>query len=185
MPVWGWVVIAVLVAAIIAIAVMFGMRGATPEASTTPTPSETTSPSPTAAETPTPAPSESATALDPALTETFLAALNSGNTAVFAQGGYFSDPILVVAAASGLNEEMSPVDAVNELAPLLSLELPEPWSEASAADIETYRSGDYAEYFPDGAIVVKSTQNHVISFIGSDNTVTTLFFAMVTDSLLP
>ncbi len=183
MPVWGWVVIAVLVAAIVAIAVAFGMRGATPEASTTPTPTETASP--TAVETPAPTPSESAAALDPALIETYLAALNSGNTAVFAQGGYFSDPILVVAAASGLNEEMSPVDAVNELAPLLSLELPEPWSEASAADIETYRSGDYAEYFPDGAIIVKSTQNHVISFIGSDHTVTTLFFAMVTDSLLP
>jgi hypothetical protein len=187
MPAWGWVVIAVLVVAIVAIAVAFGMRAATPGASTDPAPTETSSEtaSPPPSEAPSPTPTEEPTALDPDLTENFLAALNSGNTAIFAQGGYFSDPILVVGAASGLNEQMSPADAVAELDPLLSLEIAEPWSEASAADIEVYRSGDYAEHFPDGAIIVKSTQNHVISFIGSDHTVTTLFFAMVTDSLLP
>jgi hypothetical protein len=186
MPVWGWVVITVLGIALVALAVTFAMRGATPSPAPAESASETaTEAAPAPSDTPTPTPPPAADALDPALTENFLAALNSGNTAIFAQGGYFSDPILVVAAASGLNELMSPEDAVSALDPLLSLEIAEPWSEASAADIEVYRSGAYAEYFPDGAIIVKSTQNHVISFIGSDHTVTTLFFAMVTDSLLP
>lgn len=74
---------------------------------------------------------------------------------------------------------------MNVLNPMLSLELPEPWQLASDADIATYRSGFYAQYFPDGAIVVNSTQGHVIVFIGAGRDVETLFFAMVEDSLLP
>ena len=186
-PAWGWVVISVLVLVIVALAVVFTVRGATPAASPTPTDSVTPSPSPTVttSPSPTPTPTPSAPPLDESLVETFLAALNSGNTAVFAQGGYFSDPIRVVAAASDLDDELSPVDAVTALDPLLTLDVPEPWQLASADDIDTYRAGPYAQFFPEGAIVAKSTADHVVVFIGSDRTVTTLFFATVTDSLLP
>jgi hypothetical protein len=146
-----------------------------------PSPSATVSPSPS----PTPTPTPSAPPLDESLIETFVAALNSGNTAVFAEGGYFSDPILVVAADSDLNDELSPVDAVKALDPLLTLDEPEPWHAVAAEDRAAYRTGPYAEFFPAGAIVVQSTTDHVIAFIGSDRTVTTLFFAASTDSLLP
>ncbi len=185
LPKWVWIVLGALAAALIVVLVLVLGRSTpdAPPAVTAPSASATESPSPTPSETPTPAPDEPG--LDADLTENFLAALNSGNTSIFAQGGYFSDPIQVVGAASGLNQAMTPVEAVSAIDPLLSLEIAEPWEEASAADIETYRSGAYAEYFPDGAIVVKSSQDHVISFIGSGHTVTTLFLVMVTDSLLP
>lgn len=184
-PAWGWVAISVLVVALVALAVVFTVRGAIPEASPSPGETGTVTPSPSATDTTTPTPTPTTAPLDESLVVTFLAALNSGNTAVFAQGGYFSDPIRVVAAASDLDDELSPVDAVSALDPLLTLDDPEPWHVASAEDTDTYRAGPYAQFFPEGAIVVQSTADHVIVFIGSGRSVTTLFFAAATESLLP
>jgi hypothetical protein len=111
--------------------------------------------------------------------------MNSGNTAVFAQGGYFSDPILVSAAASDMNGPITPQDAVASMQFLVNGQADNSWSLASAADLAIYRAGPYGANFPEGAIVVKSVNSHVVSFIGDKRVITNMFIAGVSDTLNP
>jgi hypothetical protein len=110
--------------------------------------------------------------------------LNSQNTAVLAQSGTFSNPIFVLAANSDLNENMSPEDAVGTMDFMFTPSDPNPWDLAlSDSVLAGYRAGPYGQYFPVGAIVARSHDGHVFSFIGHDSTITTMFLA-ASDELL-
>ena len=61
---------------------------------------------------------------------------------------------------------------------------PNPWDLAlSDSVLAGYRAGPYGQYFPVGAIVARSHDGHVFSFIGHDSTITTMFLA-ASDELL-
>lgn len=115
--------------------------------------------------------------------------LNSQNTAVLAQGGTFSTPVIVVLVDEGppqtmSSETLSPDDAVQAMQPMFTALEPTPWNLAlSEAELASYRSGPYGDYFPMGAIVAKSSDGHVFSFIGHGSTITTMFMA-TSDGLL-
>ena len=56
---------------------------------------------------------------------------------------------------------------------------PNPWDLAlSDSVLASYRSGPFGQYFPEGAIVARSSDGHVFSFIGHDKTVTTMFMSV-------
>jgi hypothetical protein len=110
--------------------------------------------------------------------------LNSQNTAVLDQGGTFSNPVHVIVANSGQDSDLSPFDAVSAMSSMFTPVDPNAWDLALPDGVlESYRSGPYGDYFPAGAIVAKSFDGHVFSFIGHDKTITTMFMA-ASDNLL-
>lgn len=193
LPVWLWIVlivIAVLLLVAVGIALFAGLGA--PSSITSPTPSAS-SESPTPSATPTSSETPSATAtsggaeqgtFDSALPDFLSDTLNSQNTAVLAQSGTFSDPIFVLAANSGLTQNMTPEDAVDAMQFMFTPSDPNPWDLAlSDSVLAGYRAGPYGEYFPVGAIVARSHDGHVFSFIGHDSTITTMFMAASEDLL--
>ena len=196
LPIWAWVVIAIAALAIIALIAALliwgdGKRNAlatsTPSASST---SPISSATPSASVTPTPTPTPTAPGgvgqgtFDSDLSSFVSDALNSQNTAVLAQSGTFSNPIFVLAANSGLTQNMTPDDAVNAMGFMFTPSDPHPWDLAlSDGTLAGYRAGPYGEYFPSGAIVARSHDGHVFSFIGHDSTITTMFMAASEDLL--
>ena len=54
-----------------------------------------------------------------------------------------------------------------------------PWDVALADSVVPagHRAGPYGQYFPVGAIVARSHDGHVFSFVGHDSTTTTMFMA--------
>jgi hypothetical protein len=190
LPVWLWIVLAAIaVALLIILAIVLFAGGSKPSGLVSPKPSLTTA-SPTPYETPSPTPTP--TADDPAGPGTFDSdlpnfvadALNSQNTAVLSQSGTFSNPIFVIAANSDLSENMSPDDAVGTMEFMFTPGDPHPWDLAlSDGVLAGYRAGPFGRYFPVGAIVARSNDGHVFSFLGHDSTITTMFLAASEDLL--
>jgi cytoskeletal protein RodZ len=89
------------------------------------------------------------------------ASISSGNTA--ALEGYMASSVNVILAASEGIGLRTPVQAIGDLQYLDSAT--DPWDfDLPAATLSAYGSGDYAQYFPSGAVVGKSANNYVISF---------------------
>ena len=196
LPIWLWVVL-VVIAGVLLVILGFALiaRDGTPSAVRSPSPSpsgSSASPTPSATETPTPTPSPSATAGGPTDQGTFDSdlpnflsdTLNSQNTAVLAQSGTFTDPVFVLAANSGLTQNMHPEDAVSAMDFMFTYEDPNPWDLALPDSVLAgYRAGPYGQYFPVGAIVARSHDGRVFSFIGHDSSITTMFMAASEDLL--
>lgn len=187
LPWWLWVSLALVIVAVLIIVALplLSGGGSSVTPSSNPTVPASASPSPTssASSPPTPTPTPTGTDLGQG---TFTSemfgymsdVLNSQNTSVLAQSPNFSNPVLVVAANSGLNQNMSPDDAVSAMGSMFTPLDPNPWDLALPNTVlETYRSGPYGQYFPQGAIVAKSHDGHVFSFIGNGSTITTMFMA--------
>ncbi|MEO6532746.1 MAG: hypothetical protein ABIO06_04120 [Pseudolysinimonas sp.] len=193
LPVWLWLVLA-LIAGVVLIILGFALLardGGLPGASGSPSPSESSA-SPTPSETPSatptvsPAPSSSADqgTFDSDLPNFLADTLDSQNTAVLAQSGTFSNPVFVLAANSDLTQNMSPEDAVSAMDFMFTPSDPNPWDFAlSDSVLAGYRAGPFGQYFPVGAIVARSHDGHVFSFIGHDSTITTMFMAASEDAL--
>lgn len=186
LPVWVWVLLAivlVIVIAILAVVLLCG-RGAQ---EVMPSVSPTTS-APTASTTSSPAPTASgdvghgtfASEMDGFLGDV----LNSQNTAVLDQGGTFSNPVVVILADGSPAQNMTPGEAVAAMDGMFTPQDPEPWDLAlPTSTIDGYRAGPYGDYFPVGAIVARSSDGHVFSFIGSGSTITTMVMATSEDQL--
>ena len=191
LPIWAWIVIAAVLAillVILGVAVLAG--GGTPNASSSPstTPSiASPTPTPTPSTTPTPAasgPDVNQGTFDSTMDDTLSDILNSQNTSVLAQGGTFSNPVFVLAAHSDLSQNMAPDDAVDAMAFMFTPGDTTPWDLAlPASTLAGYRAGPYGAYFPTGAIVARSGDGHVFSFIGDGMTITTMFMAASEDLL--
>jgi hypothetical protein len=195
LPVWLWIVlIAIAVILLIVSGIALFAGGGTPasigspspsDSSASATPSQTSTPSETPSATPTPTSggAEQGT-FDSALPDFLSDTLNSQNTAVLAQSGTFSNPVFVLAANSGLTQNMTPDDAVGAMDFMFTPSDPNPWDLAlSDSVLAGYRAGPYGAYFPVGAIVARSHDGHVFSFIGHDSTITTVFMAASEDLL--
>ena len=194
LPVWLWIVLAVVaLVLLIVLAVALFAGGGRPSSAGSPSPTEssaspTSSPTPTASATPTAttAPGNDAGqgTFDSDLPNFISDTLNSQNTAVLSQSGTFSNPIFVLAANSDLSENMTPDDAVQAMQFMFTPSDPDPWDLAlSDSVLAGYRSGPYGQYFPVGAIVARSHDGHVFSFIGHESTITTMFMAASDDLL--
>jgi hypothetical protein len=110
--------------------------------------------------------------------------LNSQNTAVLVQGGTFADPVSVFIAGTPDAQALTPLDATKSMESMFTQLDPNPWDFAlSDAVLASYRAGPYGDYFPVGALVAKSHDGHVFSFIGHDSTITTMFMASSEDLL--
>lgn len=95
------------------------------------------------------------------LKENLAAAISSKNTA--ALKGYMADKVNVVFAASEKGGEVSQDQAVTDLNYLNSATAP--WDfNLSAATLNSYKDGDYAQYFNGVTYVGKSSDGYVISF---------------------
>lgn len=147
----------------------------TAAATATPTPTPTAAPSPT----PTPTLKDLGQGtFDSGMRENVASILDSQNTAVLDQGGTFSNPISVVVANSAGAVNLTPFEAVKAMDSMFTPMDPNPWDTAlSTSVLESYRNGPYGDYFPDGAIVAKSHDGHVFSFIGDGASITTMFMA--------
>jgi len=190
-PTWVWVLLSVLLLAIVVGSVLLLIRFGPSTPSYAPTATADTSPTATPTETPTPVPTPTPTSpvgqgtFDSDMTGVVLEILNSGNTAVFDQGGYFTNPSLVIAAASDLNEHQTPTDAVMSMQFLVDGQAENSWAVVTDTDLATYRSGPYGQNFPEGAIVVQSVTGHVISFIGDHRSITTMVISAQPDPVHP
>ncbi len=92
-------------------------------------------------------------------------AITSGNTA--ALEGYMASTVRVIFAASEGVGDRTPMQTVSDLAYLKSAT--DPWDfDLAPATLSNYASGDYAQYFPEGALVGKSANGYVISFAFDD-----------------
>ncbi|HEY4225525.1 MAG TPA: hypothetical protein VGM70_06900 [Pseudolysinimonas sp.] len=191
LPIWAWIVIAaVLVILLVVLGVALFAGGGKLSAAGSPTPtsssaSPTPSTTPTASATPTPTPTATAApdphvaqgTFDSDLPEFLSDTLNSQNTAVLSQAGTFTNPVWVV-TAGGAGQSITPDDAVNAMTPMFTPEDPNPWDLALPdSTLAGYRAGPYGFYFPAGAIVARSSDGHVFSFIGHDESITTMFMA--------
>lgn len=93
--------------------------------------------------------------------ENIAAAINSGNTA--ALESYMASTIRVIIAASEGVGDRTPAQAIADLAYLDSAT--EPWDfSLPSATLDGYSSGDYAMYFPAGALVGRSEDDKVVAF---------------------
>jgi len=74
--------------------------------------------------------------------------------------------------------------AVNSMQFMFTPDDPNPWDLAlSDSVLAGYRAGPFGQYFPVGAIVARSHDGHVFSFIGHGSTITTMFMAASEDLL--
>jgi len=89
---------------------------------------------------------------------------------------------VIIAASEGLGIR-TPTQVVSDLKNLDSGT--DPWNfELPGATIKNYQDGDYAQYFPTGALVGKSANDHVVSFVFNDSgKVTGVFIAADADLL--
>lgn len=102
------------------------------------------------------------------------AAISTKNYA--ALEGYMADSVTVILAASEGLGERTPLQAVADLAYLNDADTP--WNFAlDAATLSGWASGGYGVYFPDGALVGRSSDGYVISFQFNDaGDITDIFF---------
>jgi hypothetical protein len=194
LPVWLWIALAaILVIVLIILGIALFGGGGKPSSIASPSPTESTasptpSQTPTPSATPTPTPSAGGDVgqgtFDSEMSTTMSDVLNSQNTAVLSQGGTFSNPVFVLAANSDLNENMTPDDAVIAMEFMFTPSDPDPWDLALQDSVLAgYRAGPYGQYFPVGAIVARSHDGHIFSFIGHGSTITTMFLAASEDLL--
>jgi hypothetical protein len=194
LPVWLWIVLAAIVVIILIVlgVALFG-GGGKPASIASPSPTEssaspTPSPTPTASATPTPTSGGGSDVgqgtFDSDLPNFISDTLNSQNTAVLSQSGTLSNPVFMTAANSDLSQNMTPDDAVDAMAFMFTPSDPNPWDLALPDSVLAgYRAGPFGAYFPVGAIVARSHDGHVFSFIGHDSTITTVFMAGSEDLL--
>lgn len=104
------------------------------------------------------------------------AAIGTMNTATLE--GYIASSVTVVLAASEFGGPRTPAQAITDLNYLSSAT--GPWDFDLPADvISAYQSGFYAQYFPDGAIVGKSSDNYIVSFgLNEDGDIDQIFMAV-------
>lgn len=194
LPIWLWIVLAailVILLVILGVALFAGGGRAGATGSPTPTASSaspTPSPTPTASATATPTPSSdphlAQGTFDSSMDDYMASVLDSQNTAVLSEGGTFSNPVFVLAANSDLTQNMTPDEAVNSMQFMLTPLDPNPWDLAlPETTLAGYRAGPFGSYFPVGAIVARSHDGHVFSFLGHDQTITTMFMAASEDLL--
>jgi len=107
--------------------------------------------------------------------------IKSGNTA--ALEGYMASTVRVIIAASEGVGNRTPTQAINDLKYLDSAT--DPWNFALSADtLNEYANGDYAQYFPLGAVVGKSADDKVVSFtFNSSGKINGIFMAVNADLL--
>jgi hypothetical protein len=188
LPVWAWVLLTIVVVLVV-LAILqscaSGGKDAVPSSSPVATSaSPTTAPSAGLTSGPT-AGSDAGQGTFASEMDAFLSdVLNSQNTAVLDQGGTFSNPVVVIVADGSPAQNMTPGEAVAAMDGMFTPQDPEPWDLAlPASTIDGYRAGPYGEYFPVGAIVARSNDGHVFSFIGHDRTITTMLMAASEDQL--
>jgi cytoskeletal protein RodZ len=187
LPRWVWLLLSVLLIVIVILAVLLLIRVGpnTPDSS----PSATSESTPTATPSPVPTPTSTSAVgqgkFDSDMPDVVLVILNSGNVSVLDQGGYFTDPVVVVVAASGVNEPQSPAKAVASMQFLVKGQPDNSWSATSDSTLAVYRSGPYGKYFPQGAIVAQSKAGYVVAFMGDRRKITTMFIAAQPESLKP
>jgi cell division protein FtsB len=93
--------------------------------------------------------------------ENIQASITSGNTA--ALEGYMAKKVTVILAASECCGSRTPTQAINDIKYLEGAT--DPWNfDLPQATLDNYAAGDYAQYFPDDALVGKSANNYVVSF---------------------
>ncbi len=189
LPWWLWALIVAIVVgmlALVAIPILTANKpNVTPSVSPTPSITATQAPTPSNTASPTPTPTDVGQGtFDSDMFNYMSDVLNSQNTAVLDQGGTFSNPVHVVAANSGQDSNLTPTNAVAAMSFMFTPMDPNPWDLAlSDSVLASYRSGPFGQYFPEGAIVARSSDGHVFSFIGHDKTVTTMFMSVSDDYL--
>lgn len=187
-PVWLWVVIAVVLVLLIVLGfLLFWHPAATPVAESSRTSSPSVSATPSSTPTPTPSASTPASGgtFDSSMDDFVSAALNTQNTAVFSEGGYFTNPIHIAAAASDLSGDVTPDQAVDDMAFMFDESDTAAWDLAlPASTLAAYRAGPYGSWFPVGAIVARHDDGKVFSFVGHGQTITAMYMAGSEDLLL-
>jgi len=108
-------------------------------------------------------------------------AISSGNTA--ALEGRMADSVSVIIAASEGVGARTPAQAVGDIDYVIDSGAT--WDfNLSAATLDDYATGDYAQYFPDGVFVGKSSEDKVIAFIFDANAkIKTVFMSASADLL--
>ncbi len=113
--------------------------------------------------------------------ENIEASISSGNTAAL-EGRMATTVTVIIAASEGMGprtitQAIGDLDYVIDLAATWDFSLP-------AATLNSYAAGDYAQYFPDGALVGKSSAGKVVSFIfDADAKIKTIFMSVNADIL--
>lgn len=111
------------------------------------------------------------------------ASIASDNTA--ALEGYMAASVTVIRAATGGpdNGPQTPAQAIKSLDYLKGAT--DPWNfELPAATLAKYRTGDYKQFFPETAVVGKSTNNYVVSFtFNSAGKINGIFMSVNSDLL--
>jgi hypothetical protein len=161
-----------LVTAAVLIAVTLAGCNPVPPA---PTPEPTVA-TETPVETPTPTPTVENAGLSDADYLNLSESISSGNTA--ALEGYLADDVSVIIAASECCMGMSVVDSLNALAYLN--DAPGPWTfPTDPAEVATFATGSYSQYFPEGAYVGNSSGEDpfIVSFTIVGDKVTTIFMS--------
>ena len=154
---------------------VLALAGCTPEA---PDDSPSATPTPTVSVEPTP--SETAEApVETGLTgddyDNIADAITSGNTAALEQ--YLSNPNTFIIAASECCGPQTPIETIGGLEYLQSAV--SPWSRAADSLIDSYRPGFYGQYFPEGSLVLLSsdTDPFVVSVQVTGDKITGIFIS--------
>ena len=157
---WPWIVLlTLLLFAAIGVVVWLQIGAGAPD--TAPTPTHGTSTNSSAAPSPsaTPSPEPMMSASD---RQNVAESISSGNTA--ALEGYLANPVDVLICASGGIGSRTPEQAVGDLAYLNGSSAV--WDFAlDAPTIASYQASSYAQYFPDRAIVGRTSDNWVITLV--------------------
>lgn len=185
LPSWPWLLaIVALIGAVAILATMLVARdagGTAAVASASPSPgvSGNASPTPDSANPsgePTPPPAQDDLTegpFDPDMKGKIADILNSQNTAVFAQSGLFHDPV-EVHVVGGEDKVMSPDEATMTISFMFTMNDPYAWDlDLSDTYLNAYRT-HYAELFPAWAIVARSHNGAVFSFLGHGSVITTV-----------
>lgn len=110
--------------------------------------------------------------------------ISSGNTAAIE--GYLANPVNFIIAASECCEPLSPIDAIGGLD--YAAGATGPWSyPVPEATVDGYRDGFYADYFPDDAFVMMSSDADpfVVSFDIEGEKIVGVFISAGESLLLP
>jgi hypothetical protein len=163
---------------VLAAVLLTGCAPGTPGASGTGSPS--VAPSASASGSPTSGPTESPDAIPADLRETVVDAMNSGNTAAIE--GYLAPSVFIIYAASEYSGDVTDhALIVDDLSASTADGVT--WDFDLPADlIDKYRSNPgageaYAPYFPENALVGKSSADRVLSFTVEGGLITAILFA--------
>lgn len=114
--------------------------------------------------------------------ENVKASITSGNTA--ALEGYMAPTVRVIIAASEGVGDRTPAQAVSDVTSYLS-GASDPWDfDLPAATLANWRAHFYKDYFPETAVVGRSSDGHVISFTFNDSGKISGVFMAANDGIL-